>query len=119
MRTDLSYLLSTSDGNIDIINEMIDIFTSQIKEIAEEMVRFKFEKDYEKLSNLAHKAKSSVAIMGMKGLAQDLKELELMAKDRINSDLYQSYISKFIKETEEAVKELNNYRNEQLNCKLP
>ncbi len=45
------------------------------------MPRLLKEKEYDGLSKLAHKAKSSVAVMGMTGVAELLKELEKLAHD--------------------------------------
>ena len=44
------------------------------------------------LGLLAHKAKSSVSIMGMNDLAIMLKTFELQAKEDKESGLYESYI---------------------------
>ena len=112
MKTDLSYLLSMSDGEKSIINEMIDIFIQQVKEMGTEMLKLDSEKNYEELSKLAHKAKSSVAIMGMKNLAYDLKDLEILCKDKAKTDTYKEYILHFIEETEEAAIELENLKKD-------
>jgi HPt (histidine-containing phosphotransfer) domain-containing protein len=95
-----------SGGNPELIAEMIDIFSSQVNEISFEMQKLLDEKEYELLGKLAHKAKTSVAIMGMNELSQDLKKLELQAQELINIETYQSFIDNFKLETEEAVKEL-------------
>lgn len=110
MKTDLSYLLSMSDGDKHIINELIDIFAIQVKEMAGEMLKLESERNYEELSKLAHKAKSSVAIMGIKNLAYDLKELELLCKDKEKTETYRDFILQFREETEEAIVELENYK---------
>jgi HPt (histidine-containing phosphotransfer) domain-containing protein len=57
---------------------------------------------------LAHKAKSSVAIMGMSDLATILKTLELQAKEGKELEKYQSYIDRFRTDTAEAIKELDD-----------
>lgn len=95
-----------SGGNPELIAEMIDIFSSQVHEISFEMQKLLDEKEYELLGKLAHKAKTSVAIMGMNELSQDLKKLEVQAQELINIETYQSFIDNFKLETEEAVKEL-------------
>ena len=73
------------------------------------------EKNYTSLGLLAHKAKSSVAIMGMNDLAQMLKTFELQAKEGKESQLYDSYLTRFKSDTEEAVKELEDLINNRLN----
>ena len=65
-------------------------------------------KNYTSLGLLAHKAKSSVAIMGMNELADMLKTFELQAREGKEPQLYESYIERFKNETEEAIKELDD-----------
>jgi HPt (histidine-containing phosphotransfer) domain-containing protein len=103
------YLYSVSGGDPDITREIIGMFKTQSIEIHTEMeVRFS-QKDYQYLGQLAHKAKSSVAIMGMNDLATMLKTLELQAKEGINTEMYESYIQRFKTETDAAVIELDDY----------
>ena len=64
---------------------------------------------------MAHKVKSSVAIMGMDELADMLKTFELQAKEAKESQLYDSYISRFKTETEVAIKELEDIVSTRLN----
>ncbi|MBG0861131.1 MAG: hypothetical protein IQL11_16660 [Bacteroidales bacterium] len=72
------------------------------------------EKKYQTLGLLAHKAKSSVAIMGMADLASMLKTFELQAKEGLEADKYESYIARFANETDGAVKELDDLINNRL-----
>jgi len=105
------YLDSVSGGDPDITREIISMFKSQSIEIHTEMEsRFSL-KDYRYLGQLAHKAKSSVAIMGMDNLATMLKNFELQAKEGKETELYESYIQRFKTETDIAVTELEDYVN--------
>ncbi|MBN2213715.1 MAG: Hpt domain-containing protein [Bacteroidales bacterium] len=106
MRVDLSYLREMSGGNQSLILEMIDIFKNQVKEFSEGLETHYEKKEFEKLGKLAHKAKSSVSIMGLNDLASDLKRLELSAKAGKEQEKYQSIINRFKLDTTEAVKEL-------------
>ncbi len=110
MKTDLSYLRSMSGDNNELIQEMIDIFTCQVEEFNIELQRLLDEKNFEALGKLAHKAKSSVAIMGMEDLSTRLKELEILAREGKNPETYQSYIDLFITDCSEAVVELEQYK---------
>ena len=107
MKTDLSYLREMSGGNQGLILEMIDIFKNQVVEFAEGMEQYLKNKEYEKLGKLAHKAKSSISIMGLSELATQLKSLELMACAGTDVEKYPVIIEKFKKETHEAVTELD------------
>lgn len=103
---DLSYLKDMSDGESAIIKEMIDIFFTQVDEFIDEMKSLHEAKDWSGLGKLAHKAKSSVAIMGMNDLANDLKNFELLTKKQENIDEYKKYIVKFEEQCRLAVEEL-------------
>jgi HPt (histidine-containing phosphotransfer) domain-containing protein len=105
------YLETVTGGDKEILSEIVGIFRSQIVEISTQMRSCQLNKDFHSLSMLAHKAKSSVAIMGMNDLAAVLKTFELEAKDGKNSEKYSGYIERYDKETKEAVLELDNYIN--------
>lgn len=102
------YLDSVSGGDSDIIQELVAMFKEQSVEIHDDMIRLLAEKEYNSLGLLAHKAKSSVAIMGMSDLAAMLKTFELQAREGKETELYDSYITRFKTETDAAVKELEN-----------
>ncbi len=104
----MEYLDSVAGGDTGIITELVTLFKEQSLEISKEMKSLLAEKDYASLGLLAHKAKSSVAIMGMAEMAQMLKTFELQAKEAKDVHLYESYIEKFKKDTTEAVKELED-----------
>ncbi len=102
------YLDSVSGGDPEIIREIVDLFRDQIIEMHNEMRSLLKEKNYHSLGMLAHKAKSSVSIMGMKDLADMLKNFELEAKEGKYPDRYKTYIERFFKETKIAVTELDD-----------
>jgi HPt (histidine-containing phosphotransfer) domain-containing protein len=102
------YLDSVSGGDNGIVREIISMFREQVSEFHMEMRSLYAEKKFHTLGLLAHKAKSSVAIMGMSDLALMLKNFELQAKEGIESDKYESYIERFRNETGEALKELDD-----------
>lgn len=93
---DLTYLESMSIGTNELIVEMIQLFIDQLPEFNEGLAAHLNNKDYPALGALAHKAKSSVAIMGMDSLAADLKTLEINAKAGKDPELYPILISRFI-----------------------
>lgn len=110
MVTDLTYLKKMTDGNPDVIREMIELFAAQIEEYTEEMKKCLDAKEWCNLANVSHKAKSSVAIMGMDELAVKLKELELLALDEKEVEKYPEYVDHFITASETALKELNEFQ---------
>jgi HPt (histidine-containing phosphotransfer) domain-containing protein len=100
------YIDSVSSGDSSIIIEIARMFGEQVPEMLNEMKILYNQKKYYDLGLLAHKAKSSVAIMGMDGLAQMLKTFELQAKEGREPEKYESYINRFDQETSEAIREL-------------
>jgi len=96
-----------SGGSPEIVKEMIGIFVEQANEYIKDMQVFLDEKNYLALGKLAHKAKSSISIMGMTDLAADLKTLELLTKDNAEVESYPGFVEKFIALTKTAIEELN------------
>ena len=107
------YLDSVSGGDPDIICEIVNLFKEQAVEISNEMKALMAEGNYKMLGLLAHKAKSSVSIMGMNDLAVMLKTFELQARDEKDLHLYDSYITRFQTETQAAISELDDLVNNQ------
>lgn len=104
------YIDSVSAGDNSVIIEIIDMFREQVGEMYNEMKILLAEKNYYNLGLLAHKAKSSVAIMGMADLAMMLKTFELEAKEAKGPEKYESYVNRFGDETSFALKELDDLR---------
>ena len=106
MISDLSYLKTMSGGDAAFIAEMIGLFREQVGEYAEQMPQLLREQEYDGLSKLAHKAKSSVAVMGMTGVADLLKELEKLAHEGKETDRYEGMVNEFLEKSWLAVEEL-------------
>lgn len=111
------YLDSVAGGDPEIICELVALFREQSVEISAEMKSLFDDKNYKLLGLLAHKAKSSVSIMGMNDLAIMLKTFELQAREEKEQHLYESYISRFQEETQKAIEELEHLVKTQLNIK--
>jgi HPt (histidine-containing phosphotransfer) domain-containing protein len=105
------YLESVSGGNKEILAELIGMFREQVLEVTAEMRSLHKKDNYYSLGMLAHKAKSSVAIMGMNDLALMLKTFELEGKEGKNKENYKSYIDRYEDEATKASAELENYVN--------
>lgn len=106
---DLTYLESVSMGSNELIVEMIQIFIDQLPEFTEGLAVHLKNGDYLALGALAHKAKSSVAVMGMDALAADLKTLELSAKAGIKPESYPVLVDRFIEQVTITGSELGGY----------
>ena len=113
----MEYLDSVSGGESGIIEEISAIFKEQSVEIYNEMKSYLVSKNYTSLGLLAHKAKSSVAIMGMTSLAEMLKTFELQAREGKEPQLYEHYLERFKSETEGAIRELDSIISNRLKGK--
>ena len=103
---DLTYIREMSGDNQKIIKEMITIFLEQIPEFLDEMNSCHSSKDWHNLGMIAHKAKSSVAIMGMEKQSNDLKTLEILAKEEKDTEKYLPIIQTFEEDCKKAEEEL-------------
>jgi HPt (histidine-containing phosphotransfer) domain-containing protein len=110
--TDLSYLNQVSGGEPRFIKEMIKIFSEQVPEFISNMEKHLSDKNYLELGREAHKAKSSVIIVGMNDLGTKMKELQLLTEKLESIEKYPEYVGNFKKLCLEAVEELNEYANQ-------
>jgi HPt (histidine-containing phosphotransfer) domain-containing protein len=106
MITDLSYLKTLASDDESFIRDMINIFREQFEEYAQGMPELLEKTDFINLSKLAHKAKSSVAVMGMSTVADTLQKLEVLAKTGDQSELYGEIVQNFLDQTRLAIDEL-------------
>jgi len=108
---DLSYVKAMAGDSTELVNEMINIFISQVPDFISEMRSHHQNKDWTKLGLIAHKAKSSLAVMGMEKQASSLKDLELKSKDGLDVDQYIDYIRSFENDCQTAIIELQDILN--------
>lgn len=107
--TDLNYLKTMSGNDEEFISEMISLFREQVEEYKNQMPVLLAEKSYLDLSRLAHKAKSSVAVMGMAQVAELLKEFEDLALEGREPEKYEGMIVDFLAKCEKALIELEQF----------
>lgn len=108
MITDLNYLKTMSGGDPKFIREMIELFREQVDEYEKILPDLLEKGDHENLSKMAHKAKSSVAVMGMTQVAEILKELEIIALEGRDQDRYKTMINEFLEQSRLALVELDS-----------
>jgi HPt (histidine-containing phosphotransfer) domain-containing protein len=104
--TDLSYLKEITGGESSIVIEMVEMFLEQVDEFKENMTKYLNDKNYVDLGKEAHKAKSSVLIVGMEELGKNLKKLQLLTEANSEVETYPDYVKMFIEQCDEAVNEL-------------
>jgi len=107
--TDLSYLKQVSGGEHRFMKEMIKIFCEQVPEFISNLEKHLTEGNYLDLGREAHKAKSSVIIVGMNELGSKMKELQLLTEKKEGIEKYPEYVNDFKSQCLAAVDELEAY----------
>lgn len=103
------YLTTVTNGDRSITDELVSIFRKQAGDFFDRMKTLYHEGKFNELGQLAHKAKSSVAIIGMEKMTEMLSHLELNAREGINTESYKVIIEAFGRDTAHALKELDHY----------
>jgi HPt (histidine-containing phosphotransfer) domain-containing protein len=86
MRYDLSYLNQVFQGNREMINNIINLFLQQVPEYIREMEECVRKNEPLSLHPLAHKAKSSISMLGIKDMETDILQIEQDSKHLRNLD---------------------------------
>jgi signal transduction histidine kinase/CheY-like chemotaxis protein/HPt (histidine-containing phosphotransfer) domain-containing protein len=81
-RLDLSELQAMAKGNKQFIREMAEIFVEQNPGDMAELESAIAGEDYEGISNIAHRMKTSVGFIGLKALMQLLNDMERLGKQQ-------------------------------------
>ena len=105
--TNLNYLHTITEGDTTSMRELILLFIEQVPEFIDNLKKLLAEERFLELGKEAHKAKSSVMIMGMDDLGHDLKALQLDTISGIRKETYAQHVSRFETECLAAVEELN------------
>ncbi len=111
--TDLNYLKDVTENDPKAMREIIEMFIAQIPEFIENMNASLKNKQYIELGKEAHKAKSSVMVMGLNDLGLQLKELQLLTEQRAGIERYRDYVDDFIRNCNQAKKELEEFLKDQ------
>jgi len=105
---DLSYLNQIFQGNTTMINSIIELFLQQVPEYIGEMEDCIIIKNYQALHPLAHKAKSSVAMLGLKKMEKFILEIEYKSKHQINMDQLPSLVTSLREQSDLVYGELQS-----------
>jgi len=106
----LRYIESIGENDGKFKNDLIRIFKEQLPILTMDLKNYYNTQNYKMLSAIAHKAKSSVALMGIEVLRLDMEKLEQDAKIGKNPETYGELIKRFItigKEVLNEIKDLN------------
>ncbi len=92
----LDYLRSLS-ADASFVKVMVSTFFEQASKIEAVMREALADNNYESLSSVAHKAKSSVSIMGMEAEAQKMTDLERDIINGVKEDTYNQRVNDFLR----------------------
>jgi HPt (histidine-containing phosphotransfer) domain-containing protein len=109
--TDLSYLKEITGGESSIVQEMVEMFFAQVDEFKTNLNKYLEEKKWAELGKEAHKAKSSVLIVGMEDLGKNLKKLQLLTEEEKEIETYPDYVKMFEEQCDAAIEELKEELN--------
>ncbi len=93
-RYDLSYLNQVFQGNREMIHNIIKLFLQQVPNYIDEMEECVRKNEPLSLHPLAHKAKSSISMLGIKDMEIDILQIEQDSKHLRNLDGLPALVSR-------------------------
>ncbi len=103
---DLSYLDLMSDGDIDMKSMMLNMLQEEIPVEIKKMSTLEKEKDWNQLSKVSHKMKSTLAFVGNATMIETNKEIEEIAKSEKNTNRLSALLDKLIELYPQVLTEL-------------
>lgn len=105
--TDLAFLTGFTKGDQAKMKKYINMFLDIAPKSVADMERYNAEKKFDELKVVAHSLKPQVSYMGIKHLETTIKEIELFAGSKTNTDALPEKISYFKAECAKACEELS------------
>lgn len=109
---DLSYLNQVFQGNQVMINQIISMFVKQVPSYIEEMENCVMRMDLGGLHPLAHKAKSSIAMLGLKDMEELILNIEHKSKNGLDFNELPDLVNQVSKECQSIKVELESLLNQ-------
>ena len=106
---DLSGLNELFGGNQQMINEIVMLFLEQAPRHIEEMQESHQQQNFDLLGIVAHKAKSSVVMLGLNELASKLSKIEKDTRDRKNYDGLEALLNEALDEYKIVFDQFKNF----------
>ena len=95
---DLSYLNQVFQGNKEMIHQIISMFVKQVPDYFSEMQECVVRADFSALHPLAHKAKSSIAMLGLKDMEALVLEIEKKSKNGDKGAMLEDLVSRVVED---------------------
>ena len=86
VKVDLSYLEDIAGGSNEFIIEMIDMFLEQTPAYCNDIKQAIVDKDWKKVSDVAHKVKPTLAFMGSNSAKDTMAGIEMDSRNLVNLD---------------------------------
>lgn len=86
-KIDLTYLRDVSSGSNEFMIEMIELFLDQTPAYFEQLKQFIAEKNWAKVSEIAHKIKPTLAFMGADAAKESMADIENNARNLTDTEL--------------------------------
>ena len=108
---DLNYMSSICDGDIQFMIEMVETFLKDAPVITKEMTTLSKNNDWIKVSNLAHKFKTSLMFMGIESLHSVIREIEKNGQEMVNVSSIPPLVDQVSETCIKASQELSGFLN--------
>ena len=95
----------------EVMREMFDVFKQAYSEYFELFDKYLNAEDWTRLSEIAHRAKSAVAIMGMEQIRTEFNLLEDLSSKAEKTDAYAKWIDDLRKRVETGASQIEEYLN--------
>ena len=105
-RFDLAYLRSISNNNQEFLQEMIQTFVQTIPPVLDEMTEALQEKNWKRLSRLAHQIKPSFSLLGMDALRKTVFYIEENSEQGLDLPELARTTNEFVVECGAVIREL-------------
>lgn len=104
---DLSYLNQIFQGNQEMIRNIIGLFLQQVPQYIQEMEECLHRNDLAGLHPLAHKAKSSISMLGLRTMEEMVLRIERSSKEHRNIEQLPELVAQVRTECELANRQLS------------
>lgn len=105
---DTNYLKSMSEGNDEFVLEMLAIFFEDTPPLIDNLSKAVIEKDWKKMTQLAHKYRSPLALLGLKSLEESMRKIEYQAKLEEGIDVVKTEFEFAKEQTNKVLEEVKN-----------
>ena len=106
----LSKLEGLSRGKQSFVNKMVDLFIEETPKLLEQLIEANSNQDFDKLSSLAHRMKSSLGMLDANSIHDEIRLLEKYAHEKIHLIEIPKLVQKVTHVCKQIVTELKSYQ---------